>query len=1090
MNPKQVGFHESNIVVKMPLIPAFRTDTEFTYDFNVAFHPYVGELIAQLNRKSVKGLLDPNYHQTLEKPFFSTYYSALKSRVVTVDSFNKSIDTEIGHPYANYNWELLFHVPLTIAVHLSKNQRFAEAQRWFHFIFDPTCTDDFDPPELRFWKFIAFRNHGGGKQIDELLALLSKPDNELVGDESLVKQDVRNGLAEIKRKPFQPHAVARTRYIAYQFSVIMKYLDNLIAWGDSLFRQDTIESINEATQRYVLAANILGHRPQRIPQLGVVKPQTFNDLRNQELDEMGNTLVTLEGQFPANLDLPQIQDAQAAAIGPLFGIGRALFFCIPRNDKLLNYWDIVADRLFKIRHSLNIEGVARQLALFDPPLDPGMLVKAAAAGIDIGSIVRGLNQPISPVRCTFLIQKALELSSELRSLGSGLLSAIEKRDSESMALLRQSHEIKIQQMTQDVRFLQWKQSQNATEALLRSRAISLERYHHYQRLLGIESDDNLAPKTFSLDRGELTEENFDEAFSSLVGTYEKDIPLLAYPKLKLAGESSPSTQSDATGAGNLYLNANENSELNEHLPSARDARFEASICEVIASILTFIPEFNINLHFWGCGASSKVAGGSKLSDAVKIGAEILRTVATWEQDQAGIASRTASYERRADDWIQQRNSAGLELIHIGRQIIGSLIAEQIAYHEYSNVKKQIENSQEIDQFLHDKFTNEELYAWMQGEISRLYYEYYRFAFDTARKAEQNMKQELMRPEVDSKDYIKFNYWDAGRRGLLTGEALYLDIKQMEMDYHESNKREYEITKHVSLRQIDPVALLSLKATGACQIALPEWLFDLDCPGHYLRRIKNVGLSIPAVAGPYTSVNCTLSLLKSTLRKSPILKDDRYSRLDDNDDRFVDYFGMVQSVVTSTGNNDSGMFETNLREERLLPFEGAGVESTWKLELPSAYPQFDYDTISDVILHIRYTSRQGGEQLRIKATENIDTLVSEANKSGLALLFNINHEFPEQWHQFLSGNANANLSITIKEDHFPYLTRGKEINIDQILVLAIKDQNLTRETLKLDVGTLTTTLKDDGKFELSLASDGVLTKNKQTPVFLLVKYSLG
>ena len=38
----------------------------------------------------------------------------------------------------------------------------------------------------------------------------------------------------------------------------MKYLDNLIAWGDSLFRQDTIETLNEATQIYVLAANLLG----------------------------------------------------------------------------------------------------------------------------------------------------------------------------------------------------------------------------------------------------------------------------------------------------------------------------------------------------------------------------------------------------------------------------------------------------------------------------------------------------------------------------------------------------------------------------------------------------------------------------------------------------------------------------------------------------------------------------------------------------------------------------------------------------------------------------------------------------------------
>ncbi len=85
-------------------------------------------------------------------------------------------------------------------------------------------------------------------------------------------------------------------------------------------------------------------------------------------------------------------------------------------------WDIVADRLFKIRHCMNIEGVVRQLALFDPPIDPGMLVKAAAAGISIGSILSGLNQLIGPVRAPLLIQKALELAGEVRSLGSALLS--------------------------------------------------------------------------------------------------------------------------------------------------------------------------------------------------------------------------------------------------------------------------------------------------------------------------------------------------------------------------------------------------------------------------------------------------------------------------------------------------------------------------------------------------------------------------------------------------------------------------------------------------------------------------------------------
>ena len=432
-----------------------KKDTEFTHTFENFFHPFVGELIERLNRKSLPGLLDPNFHQSLTAEFFATFYTALTSNLVKVNHFPKEIDLREGGPYANYNWELLFHVPLTIAVHLSKNQRFAEAQRWFHYIFDPTSNDTSVLVPQRFWKFLAFRNAGAVKQIDEQLAILSKPADECSPTELELKDKILQGYEAIKNKPFQPHAVARTRQLAYQYCVVMKYLDNLIAWGDSLFRQDTIESINEATQLYVLAANLLGQRPQRIPPTGTVRPKTFAELKKQGLDAMGNALVELEGKFPLNLGLLQTNGTNPDAAGPLFGIGRTLYFCIPRNEKMLGYWDTVADRLFKIRHCMNIAGVVRQLALFDPPLDPGMLVKAAAAGIDISSVVNGLNQPVSPVRSLFLIQKALELCGEIRSLGGALLAAIEKGDGERLALLRQSHEVNIQQMQQEVRFLQW-----------------------------------------------------------------------------------------------------------------------------------------------------------------------------------------------------------------------------------------------------------------------------------------------------------------------------------------------------------------------------------------------------------------------------------------------------------------------------------------------------------------------------------------------------------------------------------------------------------------------------------------------------------
>jgi hypothetical protein len=174
---------------------------------------------------------------------------------------------------------------------------------------------------------------------------------------------------------------------------VMAYLDNLIAWGDSLFAQYTIETLNEATQLYIMAANILGDKPQPVPQQGSVSTLTYNQLRGK-LDAFGNTLVDMEVDMP--FDIVQTGGSGSAVNGSqiLPSIGQTLYFCIPQNDRLLAYWDTVADRLFKIHNSLNLQGMFQQLPLYDPPIDPALLVRAAASGLDVSSIVSGLNQPL------------------------------------------------------------------------------------------------------------------------------------------------------------------------------------------------------------------------------------------------------------------------------------------------------------------------------------------------------------------------------------------------------------------------------------------------------------------------------------------------------------------------------------------------------------------------------------------------------------------------------------------------------------------------------------------------------------------------
>jgi hypothetical protein len=266
----------------------------------------------------------------------------------------------------------------------------------------------------------------------------------------------------------------------------------------------------------------------------------------------------------------------------------------------------------------------------------------------------------------------------------------------------------------------------------------------------------------------------------------------------------------------------------------------------------------------------------------------------------------------------------------------------------------------------------------------------------------------------------------------------------------------------------------------------------------MRRIKNVSISIPAVVGPYSGVSCTASLLKSSLRKSSSLKDNEYLRQGSEDDRFIDYVGAIQSIVTSNGQNDSGMFETNLRDERFLPFEGAGAESTWRLDLSKEYRTFDYDTISDVILHIRYTARQGVEPTKV--TTALNDLFQQANQSNLALLFSLRHDFPTEWAKFVAGTDD--FATTIRKDYFPYFTQTKQKQIT-ITVFELYGKDATKDVVKHHVvgnqtvwNNSTADLGDKNKqtFVVTLAPDGpgptqVLTRTADTEVYLVVRYSL-
>ncbi|HET8924381.1 MAG TPA: choice-of-anchor D domain-containing protein [Candidatus Acidoferrum sp.] len=925
--------------------------------FYTHFHPHICAFIESLNRDGIHGLLILGNQQLTNDGIgsntptvFQHQYSPIQSVVVPPYPI-ENVDFGYGGAYDIYNWELFFHAPMLVAGRLASNQKFQDAQQWYHYVFNPTLGNNF-------WQVLPFQATPKDS-IEDLLKLLEYTGN----DPNIIQQqnNFKNQLNEWMNNPFNPHAIGRLRLIAYQKNVVMKYLDNLIAWGDQLFRQYTMETVNQATQLYVMAQEILGPRPQLVPSRQGAQDKTYNDLA-PKLDDFSNVLVQLENDFPFSVDLASNSGDDG------LGLTGTFYFCIPNNAQLLAYWDTVADRLFKIRHCMNTEGVVSPLPLFAPPISPGLLVRAAAEGVDLASALNDIEAATPYYRFTYMLQKAFELCSEVRAFGGSLLSALEKKDGELLALLRATQETGLLNAVLKQKQQQLDEANANVQALQKSLLVTQARYDFYSKI------------PFMI----------PEETAHLV----------------------------LTGASGIYQGI-------------------AQLMQMSASGSATVPDF-----YWGvAGMSSPVVlmkeGGSNVSSGLANAAKGLEFYAGLFNTLASMSATMGNYRRRAAEWQLQTDVAHKELDQINQQITAANIRAQIAQTEIDNHNLQISNAQAVQNFLQSKYTNQDLYAWMVSQTSSVFFQCYQLAYDMAKRTEKAFRFE--RGLTDS-SFIAFGYWDNLKKGLLSGEQLYLDLKRLEAAYLDQNKRDYEISKHISLVLVAPLSLIALKETGQCTLDLAEALFDADYPGHFMRRVKSVSLTIPCVTGPYTSVNCTLTLLKNKVR---VLTDTQPAYLEQtsagqSEPRFIYDFAATQSIATSSGQNDSGMFEVNFRDERYLPFEGAGAISTWQIDLPKDTNAFDFETISDLILNLNYTARDGGDALRLAAR----SAAASQPPAPVPRLFSLKHEFPSEWYKFAnppSAAASQTLTISLGIERFPFLYRGKTIAITNVdLYLRFKD----------------------------------------------------
>ncbi|MCA6221262.1 insecticidal toxin complex protein TccB [Photorhabdus antumapuensis] len=368
-------------------------------------------------------------------------------------------------------------------------------------------------------------------------------------------------------------------------------------------------------------------------------------------------------------------------------------------------------------------------------------------------------------------------------------------------------------------------------------------------------------------------------------------------------------------------------------------------------------------------------GGSRyegVTEAIAIG---LMAAGQATNIVADRLATTENYRRRREEWQIQYQQAQSEVEALQKQLDALAVREKAAQTSLQQAKAQQAQIRTMLTYLTTRFTQATLYQWLSGQLAALYYQAYDAVVSLCLSAQACWQYELGNYTTT---FIQTGTWNDHYRGLQVGETLQLNLHQMEAAYLARHKRRLNVIRTVSLKSLlGDDGFGKLKNEGKVDFTLSEKLFDNDYPGHYLRQIKTVSVTLPTLVGPYQNVKATLTQTSSSTLLTADIRGVKY--LNNPADKEGDATHIVtnlrasQQVALSSGLNDTGSFELRLDDERYLSFEGTGAVSKWTLTFPRAVDEHIDGNIlkaddmqvsllvnmDDVLVQVHYTACDGG-----------------------------------------------------------------------------------------------------------------------------------
>ncbi|MGI3746584.1 MAG: neuraminidase-like domain-containing protein [Janthinobacterium lividum] len=791
-----------------------------------------------------------------------------------------------------YFWEIFFHVSHLVAWRLKQEFDYSEAQAWLERLFNPQMrvAPLYPPPSTTDWlPYWSCRPLGLPDRFNIELEGLSNPD-----------------------------AIARGAPSHYRKAIFMLYVNNLMTWGDMLYRQVTRDTLNEAKLLYVRAVSLLGPlskgrsisrwTPATLSAVLEPEKRSFALLESSMLDELRDLIALRDN------DAPWLRLLDLAAFRP------------PVNSQLLDLWSQLEQRLFNLRHNLTLDGKPMQLALYEAPANPLDLLRAQLSGSSLSQRRLGSLAIIPPYRFRAMLPRTQYAVEMLIRFAQSVLNHMESRDHAEQDELQQG------QVVDDLATFAERLQQNAIDEAGKSR-------------------DGLRASR----RGVAArKEYYDELVSKDVSALEK---------------------------------------------SAHGQRMAAMGSTVAARVLSAAGHVaNMAPNLFG-GAN----GGMQWGGAAFGLGELAESAAAVLSELAQVQLTTDMQNRRRDEWQFMARQADFELEILDQQIQAQEVNMQSATTSLEQATKAREQAQAMYAFIKGRACGAGLYQWLLSQMSTLYFQAYDAVLSMCLSTEACWQYEI--GDRDTR-FISTTAWADNRFGLTAGEFLKLGLLQMESAYLSRHERRLELTKTVSLKALlqdyDPGAAFSsqtaatgwdavietLRAEGEINFQLKSSTFDKDYPGHYLRQLVRVSVSLPVVLQPYQDIHATLSQQSSSYLLKPQIGNVKFlyqqaGELAEGDedirqDQIVFNPRSNQQIGLSSGVDDHGMATLDFGDERYFPFEGTGAISSWTLSFPnheSESQQAMLATLTDVILHVRYMALDGGKAF----SEEVEALVASVEE---------------------------------------------------------------------------------------------------------------